>query len=141
MSAIVKESRGSAAFAFAVTTTVDQLTNATSVHLADKPFSFNVKSAVQVLVQVVVELQAATPATQQERQARDRALAGIVTAQSQIAQAHYVDAIGPLVTALGELAKVTSVNLTAPRIEIGNAIQEAARRCAGCRNIHENANE
>jgi prenyltransferase beta subunit len=107
---------------------VDQTYNATSMHIGDTPFSFIVKGADQTLPQVIAELQAATPAAQQERQARDRAVADLQTAQSEIAQAQYANAIGALLTALGELAKVTSVNLAPQQVEIDAVIEEVALR-------------
>lgn len=107
-------------------TTIDSIRHDKSRRYGEYAFYWTVAASDIVGGKLVTDLQAMVLSADEEREARDEAVAHLQQATTLIAQAQYSDALKALLEAVDKLRKISSIDITGYRLSLDSMLQETA---------------
>jgi hypothetical protein len=108
-----------------IDTIVSSIRNNLTKIYGNYPLTVVTETGADIANRVTLNLQSISFATVQEQQARDRAVLSINSSRILFVGAKFEDSIRALLSAIGDLEKITSISLTEQKIEIDRLIQES----------------
>jgi protocatechuate 3,4-dioxygenase beta subunit len=116
--------------AYTAMLTIDSVRSGVTLPYGSFEFSFSVEAADAIASRVAAELAALDGLSASDRNDRDIAVQGIQAAQAALAAGDYEFAIAQLNVVAERLIKITSVNVSAQRVDAARILQQAQIRWA-----------